>query len=163
MVCFPAERMPAVRDQKPEVSSQRSEVSNQKSDQPQCRNRCCIDNCGDLQAVILLISSYCRSCRAAERAADPAAVITKLLESALYVRDHLIRQQITISVNRAIVIVILVGRIVTPGRAPITRVPIIIAASDKNDGCKMAFPPTAIVPCVAVPAKSLRVTRIPLV
>src|SRR5438067_8676203 len=101
--------MPALRYQKPEVSSQkyssqRSAVSNQQSDESQCRNRCCIDNCGDLQAVIFLISSYCRSCRAAERAADPAAVITKLLESALYVRDHLIRQQITISVNRAIVI-----------------------------------------------------------
>src|SRR6202030_3955071 len=118
-----------------------------------------IDYSGDKQSGVLLISrnrlTRCRS----EGAGECPAVIAFFLKRALHIQDHLVRQQIAVGINRPVIIVVFVYRIVTPRREPITPVPIIISASDKNDDREMLFPPNAIVPLMPISLKCIRITE----
>ena len=71
---------------------------------------------------------------AADRlAVHRVAVIAKPLELGLHIRDHLRGIQITVPIDRLIISVGVVGRIVTVSRVPIAVVPEIISAAKKRE------------------------------
>src|ERR1700688_4991253 len=63
-------------------------------------------------------------------------------------------------INRAVIIVIFINGIVTPRREPIARIPIVIPASDKNDGREMLLPPNTIVPLAPISSECVRITEV---
>src|SRR4029077_14950671 len=76
--------------------------------------------------------------------------------------NHLIRRQVVVRVDRPIVRIIRVAGIVTPGRVPISAVPVIISTADKDDTVVMASPPTAVVPLRPVSPEGLVMLTLPI-
>ena len=74
-----------------------------------------------------------------------ALIIALLLQRGLHVGGHLIRWQIIITIDRAIICIIRVG-IVTPSRVPISRIPSIPPTVYENDPIIMVSPPVPVVP-----------------
>ena len=87
-----------------------------------------------------------------------SSIIAELLEHALHVDDYLVRQQIAIGVNRSVVIVPLIIGIVSPGRIRISRIPIIVSASDEHDDDIVLLPPIAVMPFMPVAPHRVRRT-----
>src|SRR5262249_55030258 len=85
------------------------------------------------------------------------SIVAELFECALHVDDYLVRQQIAIGVNRAVIFVVLIVGIVSPRRMPIPRVPIIVSASDQHNNYVVLLPPIAVMPFMVVAALSVRV------
>src|SRR5262249_3368645 len=73
----------------------------------------------------------------------------------LHVGDYLVRQQVAIGVDGAIVIVPLIVGIVTPRWIPISRIVIIVSASDEHDNNIVLLPPIAVMPVMPVAAHSI--------
>jgi len=133
------------------IKIQRSLIQSERLD-------CRLINCsGNEQAVITLKIGKGRSRLYVKRTGYWAAVVARLLQCHLNVRDDLIRQEITVSVNRSVVIVIIIERIVAPGRIPIASIQEIISTAYENDVGAMLPPPVAIVPFVP-----MRTQRIPV-
>src|SRR3984893_16417887 len=79
------------------------------------------------------------------------------LEVRLHVHDPLIGGKVIVAVNGAIVGIVN-SRSVTPGRIPVTRVPVIPAAAYEDNPIVMAPPPTAIVPrSVIITKRGIRI------
>src|SRR6185312_12176049 len=76
-----------------------------------------------------------------------AMVITLVAQRDLHILQHLAGGQIVVTIDRLIVGVTIVGRIVAVGRIPITASPIIIAAAEENKtGVRVScVPPASIV------------------
>src|SRR5262249_55942864 len=81
-----------------------------------------VDDAINFQALVLLEGADRSPRRRAERAGDCTAVVTEFLKSALNIHDHLVGKQISVGEDRAVVIVGLVIRIVTPRRKPVASV-----------------------------------------
>jgi hypothetical protein len=77
----------------------------------------------------------------------------------LNVRDHLVGQEITIGVDRPIVIVIVIKRIITISRVPIAGVEEIISAGDENDAITMLPPPVTIMPVVPITTERIGIAE----
>src|SRR5256885_3380240 len=117
---------------------------------------CWLVNCsGNRQALVTLVIGQSRSRLDVQRTRYWLAVITCLLQGHLNIRDRLIGQQITVSVNGAVVIVVARERIVTPRRIPIASVQKEISAAHKNDGGEMLPPPVAVVPLLPMAAQRI--------
>src|SRR5262249_28429855 len=71
---------------------------------------------------------------------------------------YLVRQQVAIGVNGAIVLVPLIVGIVTPRRIPISRIVIIVSASDEHDNDIVLLPPIAVMSFMPVAAHSIGIT-----
>jgi len=67
------------------------------------------------------------------------------LQGGLDVRDDLVREQITVSVDWPIVIVVALQWIVTPRGIPITSVQKIVSCGNKNDRVTMVVPPVSVM------------------
>ena len=80
-----------------------------------------------------------------EQTVNFALIITLLLQRDLHVRDHLIRWQIIISVDRPVVGIICVG-IVAPSWDPIAGIPSIPSTVYENDAVVVVPPPVPLVP-----------------
>src|SRR5437899_3461179 len=111
-----------------------------------------------IQSVVLLVSGQGAASVNSQRTVDVSGIVAELLERVLHVHDDLVRQQIAIGVNRSVVIVALIIGIVSPSRIPISRVLIIVPASDQHDNDVVLFPPIVVVPFMPVAAHSLIVT-----
>ena len=74
-----------------------------------------------------------------------APIIPLLLQRGLDVGDNLIRRQVVISVDRAVISVIGVGR-VTPRWVPPAGIPVEPSTECENDTVVMTVPPTPLVP-----------------
>src|SRR5256885_10234498 len=82
-------------------------------------------------------------------------IITLLLERRLNVGNHLAGIEIVVAVDRLVVGVGAVVRIVAVGRIPITVIPKIVAAGEEADPGIVVSPPTAVVVLVIKPAPRL--------
>src|ERR1700730_17788563 len=93
-----------------------------------------------------------------ENSVNRPRVIPVALQLRLHVHDHLIGGKVIVAVNGAIVGIVS-SRTVTPGRIPVTRVPVIPAATYEDNPIVRASPPTAIVPCsVIITKRGVRLT-----
>ena len=81
------------------------------------------------------------------------------MQGDLDVRDHLVGKQITVSVDRPVVIVIAVERIVTKGRIPVASVQEIVSGGNEYDRVAMIMPPVAITPLVAMTMEGIQNVR----
>src|SRR5207247_11466959 len=93
----------------------------------------------------------------AHRARNRTGIVASILQRGLNVCDHLVRKQIAVGVNRAVVIVIALQWIVTPGRVPIASVQKIISGGNENDRVTMTVPPVPIMPLVPITAQRVRI------
>ena len=75
-----------------------------------------------------------------------AVIVALLLQRQLDIADHLIGRQIVVSVDRTVIWIIRVTRIVAPGRIPEASIPIIISAVHQDDTGVMVRPPISVVP-----------------
>src|SRR6266446_3579329 len=117
---------------------------------------CWLVNCsGNRQALVTLVIRQSRPRLDVQRTRYWLGVITCLLQGHLNIRDRLLGQQITVSVNGAIVIVVVIDRIVTPRRIPIAPVQKELSAGHKNDGGEMLPPPVAVVPLLPMGARRI--------
>src|SRR6266446_4827946 len=117
---------------------------------------CWLVNCsGNRQGLVTLVIRQGRARLDVQRTRYWLGVITCLLQGDLNIRDRLIGQQITVSVNGAIVIVVAIAWIVTQRRIPIASVQKEISAAHKNDGGEMLPPPVAVVPLLPMAAKRI--------
>ena len=91
-----------------------------------------------------MISCDGLSSHRSENTVDRATIITLTLESLLHIYNHLVWRQAIVTVDRAVVRVV-IARIVAPGRVPISRVPVVGRAEVKRDPWVVAPIPTAIV------------------
>src|SRR5437762_3776403 len=114
-----------------------------------------VDCSGNRQALVALVIRQSRTRLDVQRTRYCLGVITCLLQGHLNIRDRLIGQQITVSVNGAIVIVVARERIVTQRRIPIASVQKEISAAHKNDGGEMLPPPIAVVPLLPMRAQRI--------
>ena len=71
------------------------------------------------------------------------------MQRCLDVRDYFVREQITVSVDRPIVVVIGLQWIVTIGWIPVAPVQEIISGVYENDGLTIVVPPVSIMPGMA--------------
>src|SRR5438552_304121 len=102
--------------------------------------------------MISLKGRYCLPGHRTENSVNRPGVITVALQSRLHVHDYLIGREVIVAIDGA-VIRIVSSRSVTPGRIPVTSVPIPPAATDKDDPIVMASPPAAIVPLSVIITK----------
>src|SRR5438874_7243322 len=113
-------------------------------------------NCaGNLQAVIALEVRQGRSRVNAQRTRYFSIIIPCILQSGLDIRDHFIREQITVSVDGAIIVIIALQWIVAPRRIPVASVQEIAAGGNENDGVTMIVPPVSVMPLVPVTTERL--------
>ena len=80
-------------------------------------------------------------------------IIACILQRCLDVRDHLVREQITVSVDWPIVVVIGLQWIVAIGWIPVASVKKVVSRGNENDRVTMIVPPVTVVPLVPVTAK----------
>src|SRR5205085_5405870 len=79
------------------------------------------------------------------------------LERALDVRNDLTRIEIVVSVDRLIVGVGAVIRIVTVRRVPVVVIPVVISSAEERDPAVVAAPPmTVVVPPVVMAARQFK-------
>src|SRR6266487_4077355 len=118
-----------------------------------------VNRSGNKQTLVALIIRQGGTRLYAERTRNRAAVVTRLLQCHLNIRDHLVRQQITVGVDGAVIIVIIVERIVTQSRIPIASVQKIISPANENDRVAMLSPPIAIMPFPAITTECIRIAK----
>src|SRR6266568_1673128 len=124
------------------------------------RLNCWLVNCScNQQALVTLIIRKGRSRLHIERAGYRAGVVTRILQHCLNIRDDLIGQQIAVSIDRSVLIVIIVARIIAPRWIPIASVQKVISPANKNDGATMLSPPIAIVPFVLMTPECIRIAE----
>src|SRR5204863_9672363 len=87
-----------------------------------------------------------------QRAGDWTIIVACVLQRGLDVRDDFVREQITVGVDRPIVIVIALQWIVAIGWIPVAPVQEIISGRYENDGVTMVMPPVSVMPLVPVTA-----------
>src|SRR6266478_6304880 len=117
---------------------------------------CPFVNCsGNRQAVIALEVRQARPRVNAQRTRNFSIIIACILQSGLDIGDYLIWEQITVSVDRPIVVVIALQWIIAPCRIPIASVQEIISGGNENDGVTMVVPPVSVVPLVPVTTERL--------
>ena len=75
-----------------------------------------------------------------------AVIVALLLQRQLDIADHLIGRQIVVSVDRNVIWIIRVTRIVPPGRIPESGIPIVPASAHQDDSAVVITPPEFIVP-----------------
>src|SRR6266567_4299918 len=121
---------------------------------------CRLVNCsGNQQALVTLIVRKGRSRLYVERAGYWTGVVTRILQHRLNICDDLIGQQIAVSVDRSVLIVIIIARIIAPGWIPIASVQKVISPANQNDGVTMLSPPIAIVPFVLMTSECIRIAK----
>src|SRR5205823_12171744 len=86
-------------------------------------------------------------------------VVARILQSDLNAGDYLVGQQITVCVDRPIIVVVTIKWIIAPSGIPIARIQKIISTGDKNDGVAMLPPPIAIVPFVPITTECIRIAK----
>src|SRR5439155_13454291 len=96
-------------------------------------DRWLVDRSRNKQTLITLIIRQGGTRLYAERTGNRTAVVTRLLQCHLNIHNYLVGKQITVSVDRPVVIVIAVERIVTPGRIPIASIEKIVCGVHEND------------------------------
>src|SRR5207302_9265912 len=84
---------------------------------------------------------------------DWTKIVACVLQGCLDIRDHLVREQITVGVDRPIVVVIGLQWIVAIGWIPVASVKKVVSRGNENDGVTMIVPPVSIMPLVPVTAK----------
>src|SRR5205823_4773711 len=99
-------------------------------DKPKRNQRRSIDRAGDRQAVVQLIICNRLSRYRSEHAIDRLGEVAELLQLVLHVGDDLVRRQTIIAVDRAVVSVVRIIRIVSVSRIPVSKVPSVKAAAD---------------------------------
>ena len=82
------------------------------------------------------------------------------MQRCLDVRNYFVREQITVSVDRPIVVVIGLQWIVTIGWIPVAPVQEIISGGYENDGLTMIVSPVSIMPLVPVTAERFVMTDV---
>src|SRR6476660_285472 len=123
-----------------------------KSERFQCRP---IDCSGHGQAVIALVTGERGAGVRADETVHLIIIITLCLKRGLDVHDHLAGIEVVVAVDRLVVSISAVTRIVSVGRVPVTVVPIVIAPGEKRDAGITAPPPAAIVVMAIKPAPRL--------
>src|SRR5215471_11139174 len=118
--------------------------------EPQRFDRVFVDCSCDLQAVIALEIRDSRPRVDAQRTGDWTIIVACVLQRRLNVRDYFIGEQITVGVDRSIVIVIGLQRIVTVGWIPVAPIQEVISGIYEDDGLTMIVPPVTIMPLVPV-------------
>ena len=122
-----------------------------------------VDRGRGIQAVIGLVFCQRFASERAEKAIDFALVVAFLLQDALHVRNHAVRRQrLGADINRRIIGVILVGRVVTPSRKPIAIVEVVRAAGNDFDAGVMGVIPALVMPRWVVGAKHFILRALPL-
>ena len=116
-----------------------------------------VDRSGNEQTLVALIIRQGRSRLYVERAGYRTKVVTGILQHYLNIRDDLIGQQIAVSIDRSVLIVIIVARIIAPGWIPIASVQKVISPTNQNDGVTMLSPPIAIVPFVPMTSQGVEI------
>src|SRR5262245_25513690 len=109
-----------------------------------------IDRSGDLQAVVALEIRDGGPHIDAQRAGDWTIIVSCILQGGLNVRDYFVREQITVGIDRSIVIVIGLQRIITVSWIPVAPVEEVISGIYEDDGLTMIVPPVTIMPLVPV-------------
>src|SRR4051812_47282612 len=84
-----------------------------------------------------------------ENAIDLAGIIAVVAELNLNVHHHLVRRKRAVTVDRTIV-GIDVARLIAPGRIPVTGIPEVPAAADKDQPVIVASVPPAVVPATTI-------------
>ena len=106
-----------------------------------------VDCTGDRKSSVLLVAAQGSLGYRAESSVHPRGVIAEALQFGLHVGDGLIRWQAVVFVDRPIVVVGGVIRVVTPGRVPPAIVPTPVPAADENDRVATVMPPiVAVIP-----------------
>ena len=118
-----------------------------------------VDRSGNEQTLVALIIRQGRSRLYVERAGYRTKVVTGILQHYLNICDDLIGQQIAVSIDRSVLIVIIIARIIAPGWIPIASVQKVISPANKNDGATMFSPPIAIVPFVLMTSECIRIAK----
>src|ERR1043166_2474342 len=111
-----------------------------------------IDCSRDCQAVIALEIRDSRPRIDAQRACDRTIIVPCVLQGGLNVRDYFIREQITVGVDRTIVVVIGLQWIVAIRWIPVAPIQEIISGIYENDGLTMIVPPVTVLPPLLVTA-----------
>src|ERR1051326_676190 len=113
-------------------------------------------NCsGHRQAVIALEVRQSRSRVNAQRTGNFSVIIPCILQGGLDIGDYFIREQITVSVDGPVIVVIALQRIIAPRWIPVASVEKIVSRSNEHDGVTMTVPPVSIVPLGPVTAECL--------
>ena len=86
-------------------------------------------------------------------------IIACILQGDLDVRDHFVGEQITVSVDWPVVIVIAVERIITKGWIPVASVEELISGGNEYDRVAMIMPPVAIMPFVPMTMERIQKVR----
>src|SRR5581483_8306704 len=117
-----------------------------------------VDGAGNLQTVIALEIGQGRARLGVQRTGDRAEIVPGFLKRCLDIGDYFVRQQITVGVNGAIVIVVAVERIVAKSRVPTADIEKVVTGADQHNRFAMRMPPGAIVPLVSMAATRIGVT-----
>src|SRR5205085_3358454 len=107
------------------------------------------------QAAIALEIRERRTRPRSEQTVDGIIIITLFLERGLDVGYYLARREIVVTIDRLVVGIGTVVRIIAVGGVPIAVVPIIITAAEENDPAEVAPPPAAVVPVPMMAAPRL--------
>src|SRR5205807_230348 len=116
------------------------------------------NHAGHVQPGVPLKIRQCFPRNRPKGSVEGPSIITQLLERALYIQDNLVREKVTIGIDRAVVVVVVINWIITPGWIPVPCIAIVVPGSDENDGPEMPIPPIPIMPCVPVSLQRFRVT-----
>src|SRR6266478_3830385 len=120
--------------------------------QPKRLDRLFIDCSRDWQVVIALEIRDSRARIDAQRAGDWTIIVACALQRGLDVRDDFVWKQITIGVDRPIVVVIGLQWIVAVSGIPVAPVQKIISRRYENDRVTMIVPPVMVMPLVPMTA-----------
>src|SRR5438552_14545407 len=102
--------------------------------------------------MVSLVIGQCCTGERSEETIHLAMIITLLLQRSLNVGGHLIRWQIVVSVDRAVVGIICAG-IIAPCWIPKACIPKIPATENKNETAVITMPPVSVMPLSPVIAK----------
>ena len=90
-------------------------------------------------------------------------IITLLLQGRLHIGNDLIeRRGVVAHINRPIVWIIGSGRIVAPGRIPISSIPVVPPATDQAQVVVMGAPPALVVPLGLIRSKGVVLGAVPI-
>src|SRR5207249_9026394 len=123
--------------------------------QSQRLDRRLVDCSRNRQTVVALEIGEGRSGINAQRTRYFSIIIARILQGGLDVCDHFVGEQITISVDWPIVIVVALQWIISIRWIPVAPVQEIISSADENDGITMIVPPVSVMPLVPVTAERI--------
>src|SRR4029450_8932634 len=107
-----------------------------------------------VESVVALVIGDSITRKRADQAIDIAVIIPWLVQRRLHVGDALIRRQIVLAVNRAVVGIIGTP-VVAPSREPVAAIPIIRSPKHENDARVIVPPPISIMPLRSIISKNL--------